>query len=425
MKRKLEFRLLLVLLILLIIPYCIPLVVDSSDITNPRNPSTLHDVSVSSESDIIFTWTSRWQIEPQPVENGSTLVGDHVVIKSRWNIPVTTSRISIRQGISENGSIVVDIDSLSGNPSEVSYDTYNLLGNYTVNITLFGWNATSTLTVEFRNISICNFFAPEVTDIVAQSIAPNIWNISWSCSDKNANDTNYFLLWISADSGITYQLLAINLTKSHYVWDSTGFSLLEYLVRIRAFSLDLTLGNYCSTASPPTSYWPGDFSDVTIELDAGDVHSWPPGFYSITFDDHPDIVYSEGMTGNVVVWIPTFHYSQPYVVEYQVYCNNTLWTSGEYYPSSDQVIEVNVDGLEIGTYEFRIEMDWRTLHYVTVTVYPSNNNLASPWSQLIHYGAIGVAIGSSLVIITVVVMTIRLWRNNGSKIHYYILPISS
>ena len=107
----------------------------------------------------------------------------------------------------------------------------------------------------------------------------------------------------------------------------------------------------------------------------------------------------------MIEWVPIIHYTQPLSIVFEVYCNNTLWTSGEFYPSSDRAIEVNVDGLDIGAYEFRIEMDHRIFHSVFVSVHPRNNT--NPLSQLIHYGAIGISIGSSLVIIMVIVMTIR------------------
>ena len=57
---------------------------------------------------------------------------------------------------------------------------------------------------EFRNITLSNYFVPVVSDIDTQEIESDVWNISWSCVDMNANDTNYFSVWISADSGWSF-----------------------------------------------------------------------------------------------------------------------------------------------------------------------------------------------------------------------------
>lgn len=534
MKKKYCVILLLVVLILSIMPLYSHVGVYSGLVNSPRNPSIHLEAYSTSENANSLTWRSRWQTEPQLVENGSTIVGDHIIIESTWDSPTDSSRISFNSGFNEtrtgtvpgphypdwpepmsqgycwetfeevyaraevrvelnfsqngdpafdvyswddynldnevdpgevgtsalltmdaggvgaaeSGSYIsssegaiairffcwyyafslnmtfelrvetnlsINVDNDPGSPSQIVFDTYNLMGNATVNITLFSWNATNTLTVEFRDVTICNYFQPLISDIVAESVITDVWNISWSCFDKNENDTNYFSFWISSDSGTSYQLLATNLAQSHFVWDSTGYLMLDYLVRIRAFSLDFTFGNYCSTASPPGSYWPGDFNDAEIPLGAGDVHTGIPGFFSITIDEHPDIFYEEGMTGNVIVWVPTVHYPIPYFVVYEVRCNHSRWTSGRFYPSSDLVIEVNVDGLEIGTYEFKIIMDWCKSQSVIVTVL-NNNDPDSPWAQLIRYGAIGVSIGSSIIITIVIVMTIRLRRNYDSTI---------
>jgi hypothetical protein len=312
-----------------------------------------------------------------------------------------------------DAGVYFEIDNTPDNPSEVVFDTYNLLRNIIVNITLYGWNSTDVMMVEFCNITVQNYFEPMISDLIAEEIESYVWSFSWSCYDINANDMNYFSVWISGDSGATYQMLAMNLSQSYWVWDSIGYSMLNYLVRIRAYSLDLTFGNRCSTSNPPHSYWPGDYSDATLTLDAGDVHSWPPGYGSVSIDSPADLSYQEGTSGNTIVWRPTpLVIGWNYLV-YDVLCNGTQWTSGEFY-TSDESIEVNIDGLSHGRYIFELRIGGTASDSVTVTVLPSE--MDSLMGQIIHYGAIGVSIGSSLVIITVIVLTIRLRRDYYSKI---------
>ncbi len=414
MKRKLELRLLLVLLILLVIPFYLPFVVDSGDLTPPQNPSILNEKSTASENDFTLTWTSRWQNEPLPVENYSTIVGDHIALRSSWESPVNSSRISIRAGQNETG-LDVAIDSEIGNPSEVVFDTYSLLRNITVNITLFGWNDTDVMTVEFRNITLGNYFVPVFSDSVAQEIGSSVWNISWSCADKNANDINYFSVWISQDSGVTFYLLARNLTRFHYLWDSSGYLILDsYVIRIRAYSLDLTFGNYCSTAYPPFSYWPGDYSEFLHPISAGDAHIGPPG--PVISLNHPsDIIYTVSSTGNMIVWEPNFHSVFQGYVKYEIHYNRSFLERGTFNPLIDKSIKVDVDGLDVGVHEFRIYIGARTLDIVLVTVLPWSSFPDSPMFQMVHYASIGVSIGSIVVILMVVVKTLQLRSDYLSK----------
>ncbi len=412
MRRKLELSSLLFLL-LLSIPYCFSADANS-DLTNPpRNPSTPLILSNNTVNNYTLLWTSRLQTNPQSVENGSVISGDHVVVSSRWEVPVVSSRISIRNSTGENSSIFVDIDSEVESPSEVMFDTYGLLPNCVVDIILYGWNSTDVMTVEFCNITIQNYFEPTISDLITEEIESYVWNISWLSFDSNTNDTNYFSVWISGDSGVTYQLLAMNLSQSYWVWDSIGYSMLDYLVRIRAYSLDLTFGNRCSTSNPPHSYWPGDYSDATILLDAGTVHSWPPGYGSVSIDSPEDFTYIEGSSGNTIVWTPIpITRGWNYLV-YDVFCNGTPWTSGEFDIYADETIEVNIDGLSPGFYIFEIHIGGTASDSVNVTVFP--NNSQSLFSQIIHYSAMGVSIGSSLVILTVIVMTVKKRRDYYSQ----------
>jgi hypothetical protein len=262
MMTRVNFGLLLVLLVLSIMPLPFSYVVGSGVTVPPRIPYSIHETGSSSDSNVTFTWTSRWQEVPQEIVNDSSIVGDHIVIHSSWDIPVTSSNITIRFDSNE-----IVIQNETGNPLVVDYDTYYLLSNVTVDLTLSAVNDSEVLSFEYTNITFGNYFVPNV-EFDSPNYNPirgEIVNISWTCIDLNANDTNYYWVWISRDDSF-FMLLALNLTETHYIWNSTGFLHDDYIYRIRAYSLDFTIevNNtlLCSVTAPPSSYWPGDYADV-------------------------------------------------------------------------------------------------------------------------------------------------------------------
>jgi hypothetical protein len=119
----------------------------------------------------------------------------------------------------------------------------------------------------------------------------------------------------------------------------------------------------------------------------------------------------------VIVWHPVFRYFDGYMVSYTVKQDSTMWTYGEIDPRITDSIEVNIDGLEPGIHRFTIEFLglYRMSDLVIVTVLGTDEPDDS-MSQLIRYGAYGISIGSSLVIIAVVLQTIRLKREYDSKL---------
>ena len=180
----------------------------------------------------------------------------------------------------------------------IAYDTYEFQENVTVPLLYLGLTDGILMESVFHPaLTFNNYFTPNITQFPPIGLGAKQFNFTWTCSDHNQDDVNYYSVWLSSDSGFTYQLLAGNLTDTFFVWDSTGFMIREnYLVKIRAYSLDFTYRDYCRVDNPPASYWPGDFSDSeSFEIDAGDVHSIPPGYYEILFDSPDDVSYNSLM----------------------------------------------------------------------------------------------------------------------------------
>ena len=161
----------------------------------------------------------------------------------------------------------------------IELDTYYNLFNATFGILVS--SQTGTNLQYFYNIPdvfIGNFFGADVTVNAPIDLGNDVYNVTWSAVDRNVDDINYYQVWLSNDGGVSYQRLARNLTdaETFYVWDSSGFLERDnYIVRIRAFSLDFTTlvdGEPLGTAEGQNTYWPGDFGDgFSPEFSAGDV----------------------------------------------------------------------------------------------------------------------------------------------------------
>jgi hypothetical protein len=384
-----------------------PSLSDDSVISTPIDRLTTKSDSLEGAA-VSLVWTSRWSATPQDVHNDSTLVGDHILLNATFAENSNVTRIDFEL-------LGDDMSNFTSSGSNTVLDTYSLGANKTVDITVRGYTSTNeTVVHELSNVSICNFFEPMVILNEPQALGYNRFNFSWNSFDLNQDDETYYSVWLSSDYGLTYMNLGLNLTDSIFVWDSSGFLERYYSVKVRGYSLDFSYPDLCDVDNPPASYWPGDWRDSEpIEVYAGDVTTGPGPF--MLYLNHPnDIIYLEHSIGNLIIWEPTFSGFSTTPIEYVIYRNGTLWTSGEFHPNSDDSIEVNVDGLIPGVYRFAISI-WGLSDSVLVTVNHINEP-DFPWSLLIHYGAIGVSIGSSIIIITVVMLSIRLRKKHATML---------
>jgi hypothetical protein len=246
---------------------------------------------------------------------------------------------------------------------QLQYDTYYFGhgNNMTVNITVRGHTSSDeTIVHNFLNVSLNNFFTPVVTVMQEIDLGNKLYNFTWNSTDLNADDVHFYSVWISSDGGSTYQLLSRNLTQRYYVWNSTGFLQRDFQVRVKAYSVDLSVysGPFLSI---PSDYWPGDFGlGFSVEF-AGD-HIWPwpipggiPNIYIL--QAAADLVYVHGMTGNSIDWkLDADHAGCDMVyLVYRVYQNETLHTTGNSNIFDPVWVSINIDGLMPGVYQFKIE----------------------------------------------------------------------
>jgi hypothetical protein len=209
---------------------------------------------------INLTWTSRWSLFPQQVENLSTLAGDHVTL----NVTYT--------GLSEFSKIEMYFAesnlTVSNTTRSVRYDTYQIIGNSTQDVHIHVLNALNESVAQaiYLTVSFGNWFSPFVIVNYPLDVGEDVFNFTWSATDQNADDVNFYQVWLSIDGGLSYQILANNLTQTFYLLDVTGFLSRDgFIVRIRAFSVDVSV-----YAGPffeiPGDYWPGDYGDGFVEV---------------------------------------------------------------------------------------------------------------------------------------------------------------
>ncbi|MHA1248117.1 MAG: S8 family serine peptidase [Candidatus Thorarchaeota archaeon] len=161
----------------------------------------------------------------------------------------------------EEGTFTITVDTRAGETesakgSTVLFDTYQMLKNGTFQVKVEATTATNIgFVVNLAELTCQNFFAPDISNVQVSKNG-NLVNITWDLYDRNAGDDHYFEIAISHDGGLTYQLLAVNVTDMFYVWDSTGFEEGEYKVRVTVFD--------CDPADPmgikpfgQGNYWPG------------------------------------------------------------------------------------------------------------------------------------------------------------------------
>lgn len=384
-------------------------------------------VGLFSNSDSDFM---AWTGNPDYMSYADNILGSSMTTTSNpegvsfvWDFESQDLLVACYNGDDSEGWVEINIFTdvtadKSASGDYISFDTYNFLENMTVPLLYLGLADGILLTAVFHpGLTFNNFFAPKITQFPPNDLGNNEFNFTWMSSDRNQDDENYYSVWLSSDGGHSYQMIGGNLTETFFLWDSTGFFERDnYLVKIRAHSLDFTFPDLCTVDYPPMSYWPGDYSDSeSFEISAGDVHSNPPGYYEVRIDSPEDINYTEHSTGNLVIWNPSFYYNIPFSIDYEVYQNNSLWMTARYHPYSDQTLEINVDGLQPGTHEFKLQFGSSVSDAVIVRVISAITPY-SPWSQLIQYGTIGVSVGSSFIILIVVVLTIRVKREHAAKL---------
>jgi hypothetical protein len=312
-----------------------------------------------------------------------------------------------------NVSLTIDtryLHAFSSESNELVIDTYSAFEfNTTTNLEITGYTDSNyTVRYYYEDIQFNNFFAPQITTISIETEG-YVHFISWHIFDLNQEDTHSFEVFVSSDDGESFQLIAVDLTETNYIWNSTSFLEDEYIVMVRV--IDNT-GLHSQVISFP---FIGGGSHVTIDIGI----------------NHPeDLSFVEGSEGAQIVWIPECEFT----LSYQIQLDDEVITEGTWTISS---LIVRLDGLPKGEYLFVIILRYDAYNEVSDSVLvkvlsaststtesPSVNSstTSSPTTStsttttgvpddisLIHILAISITIFSAGIIAIFTVLIIR-WR---------------
>ena len=424
MRKKLAVNVVILLLFLAILPTISLLTLPIQETECCDSPQSISMIRISEDTvGSNLTWTSRTEGVPQPIANNSQAIGDHVTVNGTFPQILNVIECELIIWNPQTG-VNTTITSLG---SSIEFDTYYLdKTNQTYNIKVNGTTATDdSVSILRENVTICNFFKPDITISVNPHPGDDFaFNISWICEDENQDDIHYSSVWLSFNDGVSFNLLAQNVSISYYIWFSRGFTASDYIIRVRAHSVDFS-SSECRVDDPPSSYWPGDFSDVfSYPFDAG---TEGRARFSINTDA---LAYEFGSQYNhITVFFYWNGISPPSAsISFYVSNNGSRWIDGQFYPSGEREIsiEINIDGLSIGNHEILVNIGYFSpynLASVTVTVTPSTSsitnttssttttNTSQDWSSLVQALTIGVSLGSITIIVLVIVLSLRLKRN--------------
>ena len=142
----------------------------------------------------------------------------------------------------------------------------------------------------------------------------------------------------------------------------------------------------------------GEFSELTYNPLYFNAFSLPPAI------DHPaDISYAVNSTGNTIVWNP----SDANPALYMVYRNNTMIGAGLW---TGDNITINIDGLDVGTYNFTLYVFDFSANYAYDTVWV---HVYTPSGVALDLVAIGIAAGAVLVVVLIGWVLIRSRRGGN------------
>ena len=235
-------------------------------------------------------------------------------------------------------------------------DTYASTYNVTVNSVLY----TSGSWISNTNISIDIDALPLGVNTVQINVYDESGNFATDSVivtvQDNLNPTTNTPNNIQYEEGTTGQNIIWTVSDSHPDWyiiyqdgvpvsngNWSGYSEIPYNVD------GLTIGTYqFKLYLNDTS---GNFGENTVTVTVVDTTA-------PTVSTPSDFSYDQGTTSNVISWLPIDTNS----ANYTVYQNGTFYTSGNW--DNNTLINVSVDGLPFGFYEFKINLNDTSGNYI-------------------------------------------------------------
>jgi hypothetical protein len=220
-------------------------------------------ISVTS-NDLVpeITWTSRDNPNSTVLESGDAIEGDHVIIKAdlhSWNVSIVRTAMEFY----DFNQTPVEYETEGSN---IEVDTYDFGMNVECGMIFTGFsNIGVEVQRELTNLSITNYFAPEIDNITIQETGTEILFISWDIYDRNADDSHLYSILFSRDYGASWQMLAADLNETSFTWDTSPFIWLDDAgLCIRAYDNDETNNTGLTSIY---DCWPGLIGQSIIWLE--------------------------------------------------------------------------------------------------------------------------------------------------------------
>ncbi|MBD3407932.1 MAG: hypothetical protein GF411_17560 [Candidatus Lokiarchaeota archaeon] len=229
--------------VLLVYLCMMPLFVSATSFS-PRNAT---HIFAADEPQVTLSYYSLWNTTPTPISSGAHISGDHVILLAEWVPSALIDNTSIEVHAPAI-PITLNNESLS---ESITIDTRSLGNNATCVVNVTAWLTNGTAISElFSDIFIGNFFVPSVSLLTptGSSIWTGVNVISWTATDPNIAETLTFDVFLSSDSGQSYQEIAQDLSNMSLEWNTTGL-IKNDTYRIRVRVTDGIYSNYDTSES--------------------------------------------------------------------------------------------------------------------------------------------------------------------------------
>lgn len=298
----------------------------------------------------------------------------------------------------EEGNYTLTIDTRIGiyaieSGNSIDLETWQRTQNHTTSFEITGITVEGErCIIAYEALTFNNFFAPKLTSIDVTGDTA-VRDISCTYTDFNSLDTHKFDFLLSADDGITFQLLALNLSQPSYSWDSTGFLERDtYVAKVRVYDnlglMDEIVSNIFSAGTVPTGGPPFPRDQPTVSLNQPD-----------------DLTIAEGTIGHSIRWDVNCDSS----FLYQILVDD-IRSGGDRWWPGDGDITFSLEGLEPGTHEIMLRcfLDDVTLKTDSVVVTVITSNIP----MMVWGFTQGITIGSLAIVVVLSYLILQAKRRN-------------
>ncbi|UCH05240.1 MAG: hypothetical protein JSW05_03500 [Candidatus Thorarchaeota archaeon] len=261
----------------------------------------LYSPPVVAQTNQGFEWGFVWDTEfhfDMDIEGDGLLIHEEIYFQPNETLPTIPDSM-------DNWTDIpwVTMNSYYANGTDMGLEAILFLPAHNLHVPIGNWALLSTLYLDTLGVD----------NLTIDPENPHFWGYSWA-------DDNWSYGWIHASEGLTLEVhvdyLKADGFLAHYSIESYNTTTREKTGELIAYRLGLE--PYTDSTAPAL--------------------------------DHPSNVnYFLGQTGNSITWNP----SDDYPESYQILLDDTVLVSGDWNSTTEDIV-VNVDGHEVGEYNYTI-----------------------------------------------------------------------